>query len=144
MNAREFMEQPRRLKEQLEKADMEVDYLKSLAERVTVPFGPESQPVTHTTNVSAMQDAAIKLSEAREKAARIREEYCETVWDVGLLILRIQNETVRDFMAARYLDFKTHAQIAALKNYSPSWGRKTHRRGLIAVQAILDEEKAKV
>ena len=88
MNAREFLEQPRRLKEQLDKADMEVDYLKSLAERVTVPFGPESQPVSHTTNVSAMQDAAIKLSEAREKAARIREEYCETVWDVGLLILR--------------------------------------------------------
>jgi hypothetical protein len=63
---------------------------------------------------------------------------------VGLLILRIQNETVRDFMAARYLDFKTHAQIAAPKHYSRSWCRKTQDRGLVAVQALLDEEKAKV
>ena len=28
MNAREFLEQPRRLKEQLDKADMEVDYVR--------------------------------------------------------------------------------------------------------------------
>ena len=47
-------------------------------------------------------------------------------------------------MAARYLDFKTHAQIAAPKHYSRSWCRKTQDRGLVAVQALLDEEKAKV
>lgn len=50
----------------------------------------------------------------------------------------------KDSLVKHYLDFKTHAQIAVPKNYSPSWGRKTHRRGLIAVQALLDEEKAKV
>jgi len=66
------------------------------------------------------------------------------ILEVGLLLLRIQNDTLREYLEARYLDFKTHAQIAAPKNYSSSWCRKTHRRGLMAVQALLDEEKSKV
>jgi len=44
MNAREFLEQPRRLKDQLDQVEMEVSYLKALTERVTVQCGPGRAP----------------------------------------------------------------------------------------------------
>lgn len=139
MNAREFLFRPTVLREQIQNTKQRVRSLASLAQRVTKPFGPEYEPVSHTPNPTAMQDATIRLMEARNILEQQKRNLTEAELEVGLVIDRIQNEAVREFMQKKFLDGMTIRMIAAEKSYSYDWGKKKLRKGVAAVQRILDE-----
>ena len=70
----EFLSLPMQASNRLRRAQEKVTSLKSLTERVTTKFGLDSEPVTHSRNMSAMQDTIILLTEAEEEEQRLREE----------------------------------------------------------------------
>ncbi|MCR4884129.1 MAG: hypothetical protein K6A68_11190 [Clostridiales bacterium] len=142
MNAMDFLSRPYRIYVLLEKARQKVAALQSLTERVTARFGLESVPVSHSRNTSAMQDTIAVLMEAKEETARLEDELAKVELETGMVLARLPDETLHDFMVARFLDYLPIAAITEKMNYSYSWGRLELAKGVSAVQQILDEMEA--
>jgi len=138
MDAMEFLTLPMQVSNRLRRAQEKVASLKSLTERVTTKFGLDSEPVSHSRNMSAMQDTIILLSEAKEEEQRLQEELAAVELKVGAVLARLSDEKLYDFMVSRYLDFMTIEVAANEVGYSYSWGRLAVERGVAEVQEILD------
>lgn len=139
MRAYEFLTRPRMAKIRLQKIQDRVESLKSVAERATVSFGLDSEPVSHTRNPSAMQDVIIQLAEAKEEEARRREELATVELEVGLVLANLQDSDLYKFMTCRFVDCKPVRVAAGKAGYSYSWGRQAQARGIYEVQSILDK-----
>ena len=63
--------------------------------------------MTHSRNTTAMKETIICLAEAREEEARLREAYMNTALEVGLVIDRVPDMVLRQFLEKRYLEFMT-------------------------------------
>ena len=140
MDAKELLSRPWNLWCRLTDVKQKVAALKALTERASAAFGPEAEPVTHTRNVSAMQDAILRLSEAREEEARLKVAYTNASLEIGLVIDRVPDMMLRQLLERRYLEFMTIADAAAALDHSERWGRQKHYEGLDAVQEILDTD----
>ena len=142
MNAQEFLSRPYRANLRLEKAYLKAAALQSLTERVTARFGRESEPVSHSVNCTAMQDAIARLVEAKEEAERLKDELAAVELETGMVLARLSDETLYEFMVKRFLDLKSTRAAAEEMSYSDGWGRWEARRGVEEVQRILDEMEA--
>ena len=135
MDAKEFLSRPEELAQELDDAKQKVAALKARAERHGIAFGPEAIHVTHSRNTTAMEETIISLAEAREEEARLREAFMNAALEVGLVIDRVPEMVLRQF-----LEFMTVIGTAEAMGHSERWGRQKHREALEAVQEILDSE----
>ena len=142
MDAMEFLSQPMQASNRLRRAQEKVAALKSLTERVTTKFGLDSEPVSHSRNISGMQDTIIQLSEAKEEEQRLKEELAAVELKVGAVLAKLSDERLYDFMVNRYMDFMTIEAAANEVGFSFSWGRLAVERGVAEVQAIIDGMEA--
>ena len=142
MDAREFLSLPMQANNRLRRAQEKVAALKSLTERVTTKFGLDSEPVSHSRNISGMQDTIIQLSEAKEEEQRLKEELAAVELKVGAVLAKLSDERLYDFMVNRYMDFMTIEAAANEVGFSFSWGRLAVERGVAEVQAIIDGMEA--
>ena len=138
MKAEEFLYRPREVRRRLEEAEQRAAALKALTERMTARFGIEAEAAGHTGNTDRMQEAIINLVEAKEEAARLKEELAGTEMETGMVLAEIPDEPLREFMIKRYLDLMTIRTAAEELNYSYTWGQRANRRGIAEVQGILD------
>ena len=141
MDALEFLSRPLQVSNALRKAQEKQAALKSLTERVTIPFGPESEPVSHSRNNAALQDVIILLSETGEEVLRLQEDLMDVTLRVGMVLMKLSDENLHTFMVARFLDFMTIRDAAETAGFSLGWGRLAQKRGVAEVQRILDEEE---
>ena len=140
MNAKAFLSRPWKLWCLLLDVKQKVAALKSMTERASAAFGPEAEPVSHSRNMSAMQDAIIRFSEAREEESRLNADYENAALEVALVINRVPDMVLRQFLEKRYLEFMTVTDAADALNHSERWGRQKHYEALNAVQEILDTD----
>ncbi len=138
MDALEFLSRPREVRRRLEEAEQKVAALKALTERMTARFGIESEPVRQSRNTDMMQEAIANLMEAKEEAARLKEELAEAEMEVGMVLAGIVDESLREFMMKRYLDLMPMGAAAEELNYSRTWGQWANQRGIEEVQRMLD------
>lgn len=142
MNASDFLARPLLARIRLRKAEQWKAAMKSLTERVTVNFGLDAEPVSHSRNPSSMQDAIAGLMEAEAEVEERKKELAEVELEVGMVLARIPDQALHDFMVMKYLDLMTVRQIVNDMRYSYSWGRWMKERGTAEVQRILDEMEA--
>ncbi len=140
MIAKEFLSRPHDLWNQLNAAKQRVASMKALTERVSIAFGPDTEPVSHSLNTSALQDAAIRLSEARDEFIRLRQAYLDVVLEVGLVLASVTDPMLHEFLEKRFLEFMPVEKAATSMGFPPSWGRFIQPKALAAVQQILDEQ----
>ena len=140
MDAKELLSRPWKIWCCLLNVKQKVTALKSLTEKASVAFGPEAEPVSHSRNMTAMQDAIIRLSEAREEEARLNEVYMNAALEIGLVINRVQDMVMRQFLEKRYLEFMSIADAANALGHCERWGRQKHNEAVEAVQEILDTD----
>ena len=137
MTAKEFLLQPARARVHLEMALLRRDALKSLTERVTQTFGIQTTG-GHSQNCNAMEDAVIRLTEAEEALKRRMEELAEAELEVGMVLAMIPDKTINEYMVKRYLDCGDSVKIAVDMGFSRNWGFCAQKKGIAAVQKILD------
>lgn len=140
MNAHEFLFRPTVLRKRVQNTTQRILSLTSLAQQVTIAFGPQSEPVSHTRNTTAMQDAAIRLMEAKEILAQQERDLALAELEVGLVMDRIEDEDIRELMQKKFLEGMTVREIVEPKGLSEAWGRKKLQKGFEILQRILDED----
>lgn len=140
MNAKEYLAQAYRLDQRINSKLEQLEVMRSLTQRVTSTFGGEH--VSHTRNVTSLQDSILRLMEAEEELNRDIDALVDLKMDIAANIAKVRNDNERLLLEKRYLCFKTWEEIAVDMHYTTRWVRKVHDRALDVMEKILKEQCA--
>ena len=138
MNAKDYLSQAFCIEMQVQSKLEQIEALRSLACRVTAPMGAE--PVSHTRNVTSMQDTVERILEAEEELNRRIDDLVATKLEIARTIDRVEDVTLRLILEKRYLAFLSWGQIGMDLHYSGRWRQVKHAEALEAVERILGEK----
>ena len=136
MDAKEFLSRAFFLEQRIQSKQEQIAALRSLASRVTISYGNE--PVSHTRDVTSMQDTVAKILEAESELNRQIDELVDVKLEIGRVIDRVDNIQFRLILEKRYLLFRPWDDIGEEMGYSVRWMQIKRREALNAVQEILD------
>ena len=136
MDAKEFLSRAFFLEQRIQSKQEQIAALRSLASRVTISYGNE--PVSHTRDVTSMQDTVAKILEAESELNRQIDELVDTKLEISRVIDRVENIQFRLILEKRYLLFRPWDDIGEEMGYSVRWMQIKRREALNAVQEILD------
>lgn len=139
MTAREYLGQAYRLDQWINSKLRQVENLRSLTQRVTASYGRE--PVSHTRNVTSLEDSIIRLMEGEEQINQQIDKMVNLKMDIAALIDHVRNENYRLILEKRYLCFLSWDEIATDLHYSSRWVRNVHERALEVVGKLLNERQ---
>ena len=140
MNAKEYLSQAYLMELQVESKLQQIDALRSTAEGLNRCIAAE--PVTHTRNVTAMQDTVNKIIEAEEELNGEIDHLVDLKREIKETIDQVKNVTYRLILEKRHLCFMKWEQIACDLGYTARWSQIRHREALRVVQGILDRRAA--
>lgn len=140
MTAREYLSQAYRLDQRINNKLQQIEQLRSLAEKVRTSYGGER--VSHTRNVTSMEDTLIRLMEAEIEINRQIDELVNLKIQIRKLIDKVHNVSYRLILEKRYLCFLPWDQIAVDMHYSRRWTLTKHERAIKVIEQILPEECA--
>ena len=138
MTAREYLGQAYRLDQRINNKLQQIEQLRSLAQKVTVSYGGEA--VSHTRNVTSMEDTIIRLMEAEKEIKLQIDELVNLKLQISKLIDQVRNESYRMILEKRYLCFLSWDQIASDLSYSKRWVEVKHSRALDVVERLLQKQ----
>ena len=139
MTAREYLGQAYRLDQWINSKLRQVENLRSLTQKVTASYGRE--PVSHTRNVTSLEDSIIRLMEGEEQINQQIDKMVNLKMDIAALIDHVRNENYRLILEKRYLCFLSWDEIATDMHYSSRWVRNVHERALEVVGKLLKERQ---
>ena len=141
MNAKEYLGQAYRLDQHITSKLQQVESLRSLTERVTVAYGGEA--VSHTRNVTSLQDTIGRLMEAEEELNQEIDKLVDLKAQIAQIISHVHNESYRLILEKRYLCFQSWAQIGADLHYTRRWLLTMHDRAVDVVEKLISEQEAR-
>ncbi len=136
MTAKEYLGQAYRLDQRINSKLQQIESLRSLTMKVTASY--DSEPVSHTRNVSSLEDTIIRLMEAENQINQQIDELVRLKVDISKLIDRVRNESYRLILEKRYLCFLPWDQIASEMNYSRRWVLSKHDRAVEVVERLMN------
>ena len=139
MTAKEYLGQAYRLDQWINSKLRQVENLRSLTQKVTASYGRE--PVSHTRNVTSLEDSIIRLMEGEEQINQQIDKMVNLKMDIAALIDHVRNENYRLILEKRYLCFLSWDEIATDMHYSSRWVRNVHERALEVVGKLLNERQ---
>lgn len=139
MTAKEYLGQAYHLDQRINSKLQQVDSLRSLTQKITASY--DGEVVSHTRNVTSLQDTIIRLMEAEEELNRQIDELVDLKMDIARLIDQVHNESFRLILEKRYLCFLQWDQIAAEMHYSRRWVLNKHDRAVEVVDKLMAERE---
>lgn len=139
MTAKEYLGQAYRLDQRINSKLQQVDSLRSLTQKITASY--DGEVVSHTRNVTSLQDTIIRLMETEEELNRQIDELVDLKMDIARLIDQVHNESFRLILEKRYLCFLQWDQIAAEMHYSRRWVLNKHDRAVEVVDKLMTERE---
>lgn len=136
MNAKDFLSRAYCLEQRIQSKQEQIAYWRSLASKVTTSYG--SEPVSHTRNVTSMQDTVEKILEAERELNRQIDELVDVKLETARVIDQVSNIHCRLVLEKRYLLFQHWEDISADMGYTVRWLQMKNREALDEVQEILD------
>ena len=136
MEAREFLSQAWQLEQQVQCKLMQLEKLNALA--CAVGGMQTGEQVSHSRNVSGMENTVIRIVEAREALDAEIDQLFAKKQEIAAVIAQVRNITLRMILEQRYLAFAEWEKIAVNLHYSQRHILARHRQALEIVQCILD------
>ncbi len=140
MTAKEYLSQAYHLDQRINAKLEQVEALRSLTQKVTVSY--ESEPVSHTRNVSSLEDSIMRLMEAEKALNSVIDVLVDMKMDITQSIAAVPDRDCQLLLEKRYLCFQSWEQIAVDMHYSLRWVHNTHSRALKAIDKVLREKCA--
>ncbi len=125
------------MEQQVESKLQQIEALRSMAESLTSCIGGE--PVSHTRNVTSMQDTVNKIVEEEQALNAQIDELVEIKKEIAGTIAQVTNVTYRLILEKRHLCFQMWEQIAYDMNYSIRSVQTKYCEALKVVERILGE-----
>lgn len=138
MTAKEYLGQAYRLDQHINSKLQQIESLRSLTQRVTVAYGGEV--VSHTRNVTSLQDTIARLMETEEELNQEIDRLVDLKIEIADVISRVHNESYRLILEKRYLCFLSWDQIGTDLHYTHRWLLTKHDRAVDVVEKLLSQE----
>ena len=137
MPALAFLAQAYRMELQVQSKLQQIANLRALATQVH-SFS-STEPVSHTRDVTAMQETVAKIVE-EEKILNARiDALVDAKRNVREVIDLVENVNLRLILEKRHLLFQQWEEIAIDLGISSRWAKDRHKEALKAVERILEE-----
>jgi predicted RNase H-like nuclease (RuvC/YqgF family) len=135
--AKDYLRQAWRLEWRIRSKLREIEDLRSLAGLISPSLRPEGH-VTHSRNLTSLQDTIVRIQEAEERLNREIDRLMDLKKAIRATLDQLPNEFHRSFLEKRYLCFMDWAEIHKEMHYSSRWVYKAHQKALEEVQDLLD------
>ena len=139
MNAMEFLQQAYLLEQQIQTKLHQITALRSLAETMRSYSGNE--PVSHTRNVTSLQDTVIKIMEQEQELNHEIDRLVDLKKEILDVIGEVQDLNCRLVLEKRHLCFETWPRIGEEMGHTGRWAQLKHLAALRAVQQILEKRE---
>lgn len=138
MKAKEYLSQARVLDQRITISLERVDRLRSMTQKITATMN--SEPVSHTRNVSSMEDMIIRLMEEKDALSVAISQLLDLKHEITAVLDQIQDPDRHLILEMRYLCYNTWEQIAEVMNMHVRTVFRLHGRALQDVDRILSSE----
>ena len=142
MTAKEYLSQAYRLNRMANTKMEQIENLRALSEKVTASYG--SEQVSHSRNVTSMEDTIVRIVAAQEDLNRQISEIVRFQVEISTLIDKVQNVNYSQILTKRYLRFMPWNRIASEMGYSRRWVLQKHGQALEVVEKLLREKEEAV
>jgi len=132
-----FMSRAFRLEAQVQSKLQQIERLRSLASKVT--SNTANEPVSHTRDVTEMQDAVIRIMEEEEILKNRIKMLMDVKEQIRDVIEHVDDVTLQLILEKRYLLYESIKEIAADLGYTYRWTEKKHKKALQEADRIIDE-----
>ena len=136
MTAKEFLSQAYLLDQRVRSKMKQVEELRALACDVKAFAGNE--PVSHTRDVTSLQNAVVKIIEEEQALNDEIDRFVDARRQIRAVIDRVPDLTMRLILEKRYLLFEPWAKIVSDLVYTRRWVLHQHRVALEIVGEIID------
>jgi hypothetical protein len=126
-----------RLEAQVQSKLQQIERLRSLASKVT--SNTANEPVSHTRDVTEMQDAVIRIMEEEEILKNRIKMLMDVKEQIRDVIEHVDDVTLQLILEKRYLLYESIKEIAADLGYTYRWTEKKHKKALQEADRIIDE-----
>ena len=137
MKASVFLSQAFRLELQVQSKLQQIADLRALASHVTAFTGNE--PVSHTRDVTGMQNTIAKILEEEENLNARIDCLVDAKREIREVIDCVEDVTLRLILEKRHLLFQSWEEIAIDLRISSRWAKDRHKVALKAVEKVLEE-----
>ena len=139
MTAKEYLSQAYKLDLRINGKLTQLDSLRALTQKVTVSY--DRQPVSHTRNVSSLEDTVLHLVEVENEINASIDALINLKMEIATSIAGVENTDYQILLEQRYICFHTWEAIASSLQCTVRWVHELHKRALEAFQQILDENE---
>ena len=136
MNALEYLSQAYLLDQQIQSKLHQIEALRSLATTMKAFSGDE--PVSHTRNVTSLQDAVVKILEEEAELNAEIDRLVDVRREIREVISRVRDPDLRLLLEKRHLCFESWPQIARDMGHTDRWATTKHMMALEVVRQILE------
>ena len=136
MTAKEFLSQAYLLDQRVRSKMKQVEELRALACDVKAFAGNE--PVSHTRDVTSLQNAVVKIIEEEQALNDEIDRFVDARRQIRAVIDQVPDLTMRLILEKRYLLFEPWEKIVSDLVYTRRWVLHQHRVALEIVGEIID------
>jgi len=139
MNAKEYLNQAYRLDQRITSKLEQVSALRALTQKVTASY--EGEVVSHTRNVTSLEDTIIRLMEAESELNAAIDTLVDLKREVYATIQKVAKPEYQFLLEMRYLCFKSWVEIADQMHLEEHYVFRVHGQALKEVEKILNAAK---
>ena len=140
MNAYEYLSQAYMLEQRIQTKLHHISALRSLAQ--TVSSFTDKEPVSHTRNVTQLEDTVIKIMQQEEELNAEIDRLVDLKREIMEVLDEVKDMNYRLILEKRYLCFESWPKIGEEMGHSDRWAQLKHQAALRVVQQILDRRVA--
>ena len=137
MTALTFLSQGYKLELQVQSKLQQIADLRALATQVR--SYSDHEPVSHTSDVTAMQSTVAKIVEEEETLNARIDALVDAKREIREVIDCVEDVTLRLILEKRHLLFQPWDEIAIDLGITSRWAKDRHREALKAVERVLED-----
>lgn len=138
MNAKEYLNQAKTLDQRINVKLDRVSRLRSMTQKITASY--DGEQVSHTRNVTSLQDTIIRLMEEEESLNAAIDRLVDLKREVAGVLAQIQDTDCQLLLELRYLCFRSWEEISEVMHMHIRTVYKVHGRALQKVDAVINAD----
>ncbi len=139
MTAKEYLSQAHRLDQRVNNKLMLIESLRSMTQKVTSSH--KDNIVSHTRNVTSLEDSIIRLMEAENELNQQIDSLVDLKRNIMLRVSALKNIDLELLLEKRYLHYLSWEEIARDMGFSVRWVHTLHTRALMELDASFQTKK---
>ena len=135
MTAKEYLSQAYRIDQRINAKLEQLENLRALSRKTTVSYG--SEPVSHTRNVTSMEDTIVHLIDLENEINADIDRLVDLKREIYDVLRHVQDPELQLLLELRYLCFKNWSEISVALDLDDRYVFKIHGRALGELARII-------